>query len=100
LGPATARNPDPGLSHRQEYYKDEAEDKAAVITIGEEQVQVPLDYFDKDVLMTRDLVPTKPKRSGQASTSAATARSGKVLVREILVAKYVLRACTLKRTFY
>ena len=54
-------NPDPGLSYRQEYYKGEAEDKAAIITIGEERVQVPLGYFDKDVLMTRDLVPTEPK---------------------------------------
>ena len=38
-----------------------AQDKAAIITIGEERVQVPLGYFDKDVLMTRDLVPTEPK---------------------------------------
>jgi hypothetical protein len=60
-GIAMPANPDPGLSYRQEYYKGEAEDKAAVITIGEEQVQVPLGYFDKGVLMTRDLVPTEPK---------------------------------------
>jgi hypothetical protein len=60
-GIAMPANPDPGLSYRQEYYKGEAEDKAAIITIGEERVQVPLGYFDKDVLMTRDLVPTEPK---------------------------------------
>ena len=60
-GIAMPANPDPGLSYRQEYYKGEAEDKASVITIGEEKVQVPLGYFDKDVLMTRDLVPTEPK---------------------------------------
>ena len=60
-GIAMPANPDPGLSYRQEYYKGEAEDKAAVITIGEERVQVPIGYFDKDVLMTRDLVPTEPK---------------------------------------
>jgi hypothetical protein len=60
-GIAMPADPDPGLSYRQEYYKGEAEDKAAVITIGEEQVQVPLGYFDKGVLMTRDLVPTEPK---------------------------------------
>jgi hypothetical protein len=60
-GIAMLANPDPGLSYRQEYYKGEAEDKAAVITIGEERVQVPLGYFDKAVLMTRDLVPTEPK---------------------------------------
>ena len=38
-----------------------AQDKAAVITIGKERVQVPLGYFDEGVLMTRNLVPTEPK---------------------------------------
>ena len=60
-GIAMPANPEPGLSYRQEYYKGEAEDKAAIITVGEERVQVPFGYFDKDVLMTRDLVPTEPK---------------------------------------
>jgi hypothetical protein len=60
-GIAMPANPEPGLSYRQEYYKGEAEDKAAVITVGEEQVQVPFGYFNKEVLMTRDLVPTEPK---------------------------------------
>ena len=60
-GIAMPANPEPGLSYRQEYYKGEAEDNAAVITVGEEQVQVPFGYFNKDVLMTRDLVPTEPK---------------------------------------
>jgi hypothetical protein len=60
-GIAMPGNPEPGLSYRQEYYKGEAEDKAAVITVGEERGQVPFGYFDKDVLMTRDLVPTEPK---------------------------------------
>jgi hypothetical protein len=60
-GIAMPANPEPGLSYRQEYYKGVAEDKAAVITVGEEQVQVPFGYFNKDVLMTRDLVPTEPK---------------------------------------
>ena len=60
-GIAMPANPEPGLSYRQEYYKGEAEDKAAVITVGEERVQVPFGYFDKEVLMTRDLVPTEPK---------------------------------------
>jgi hypothetical protein len=60
-GIAMPANPEPGLSYRQEYYKGEAEDKAAVITVGKEQVQVPFGYFNKDVLMTRDLVPTEPK---------------------------------------
>jgi hypothetical protein len=60
-GIAMTANPQPGLSYRQEYYKGEAEDKASVITVGAEQVQVPFGYFNKDVLMTRDLVPTEPK---------------------------------------
>jgi hypothetical protein len=38
-----------------------AQDKAAVITIGKERVQVPLGYFAEGVLMTRNLVPTEPK---------------------------------------
>ena len=32
-----------------------------MITVGEEQVQVPFGFYDEDVLMTRDLVPTEPK---------------------------------------
>jgi hypothetical protein len=60
-GIAMPANPEPGLSYRQEYYKGEAEDKAAVITVGKERVQVPFGYFNKDILMTRDLVPTEPK---------------------------------------
>jgi hypothetical protein len=60
-GVAMPANPEPGMSYRQEYYKGEAEDKGAIITVGEEQVQVPFGAFDKDVLMTRDLVPTEPK---------------------------------------
>lgn len=60
-GIAMPANPEPGLSYRQEYYKGEAEDKGAVVTVGEEQVQVPYGHFDADVVMTRDLVPTEPK---------------------------------------
>lgn len=54
-------NPKPGMSYRQEYYRGEAEDTGAIVTVGEEQVQVPFGFFDKGVLMTRDLVPTEPK---------------------------------------
>jgi hypothetical protein len=60
-GIAMPANPVPGLSYRQEYYKGQAEDKGAVITVGKEQVEVPFGHFAKDVLMTRDLVPTEPK---------------------------------------
>ncbi len=60
-GIAMPANPEPGLSYRQEYYEGEAEDEGAVVTVGEEQVQVPFGYFKSGVLMTRDLVPTEPK---------------------------------------
>jgi len=60
-GIAMPADPKPGMTYRQEYYKGEAEDKAGVITVGEEQVEVPFGYFNKGVLMTRDLVPTEPK---------------------------------------
>jgi hypothetical protein len=60
-GIAMPANPEPGLSYRQEYYKGVAEDEGAVITVGQEQVQVPYGHFDTGVLMTRDLVPTEPK---------------------------------------
>ncbi len=60
-GVAMPAKPEPGMSYRQEYYKGEAEDQGAIITVGEEQVQVPAGFFDNDVLMTRDLVPTEPK---------------------------------------
>jgi hypothetical protein len=60
-GIAMPADPRPGLAYRQEYYEGEAEDKASVITVGEERVQVPFGYFNKGVLMTRDLVPTEPK---------------------------------------
>jgi hypothetical protein len=60
-GIAMPANPEPGMAYRQEYYKGVAEDKGAVITVGQEQVEVPFGHLDADVLMTRDLVPTEPK---------------------------------------
>jgi hypothetical protein len=60
-GIAMPANPQPGLSYRQEYSKGVAEDNAAVVTVGQEQVQVPFGYFKANVLMTRDLVPLEPK---------------------------------------
>jgi hypothetical protein len=44
----------------QEYYEGEAEDRAAIVSVGEEQVQAPAGHFP-DVLMTRDLVPLEPR---------------------------------------
>ena len=60
-GVAMPANPTAGMEYRQEYYAGEAEDEGAVITVGQESVEVPFGFFDKDVLMTRDLVPTEPK---------------------------------------
>jgi hypothetical protein len=53
-------DPQPGMEYRQEYYEGEAEDEAAIVSVGTEQVEVPAGYFD-EVLMTRDLVPLEPK---------------------------------------
>ena len=60
-GVAMPADPEPGMSYRQEYLKGEAKDKGAVVTVGEERVEVPAGFYGRDVLMTRDLVPTEPK---------------------------------------
>jgi hypothetical protein len=60
-GIAMPANPEPGLAYRQEYSKGIAEDRAEVVTVGEERVEVPFRFFSSDVLMTRDLVPLEPK---------------------------------------
>ena len=60
-GIAIPADPQPGMSYRQEYLKNEAEDEGAVVTVGEERVEVPYGYFPDDVLMTRDLVPLEPR---------------------------------------
>ena len=82
-GVAMPADPEPGMTYRQEYYAGEAEDKAAIVTVGEEHVEVPFGFFDKDVLMTRDLVPTgaagrgaevlRARASGHCSASTPTA---------------------------
>lgn len=58
-GIAMPAKPTPGLAYRQEYYKGEAEDKASILSLGE-QVEVPAGHY-KDVVMTRDLNALKPK---------------------------------------
>jgi hypothetical protein len=60
-GIAMPANPEPGLAYRQEYSKGIAEDRGEVITVGEERVEVPFGFFNRDVLMTRDLAPLEPK---------------------------------------
>jgi len=52
--------PRAGLEYRQEYYRGEAEDRAAVVSLSE-QAEVPFGYFKESVLMTRDLNPLEPK---------------------------------------
>jgi hypothetical protein len=59
-GIAMPADPKPGLGYRQEYLEGVAEDRGAIATVGEEQVQVPAGFF-KGVLMTRDLEPLEPK---------------------------------------
>ena len=60
-GIAMPADPQPGMEYRQEYLQGEAEDEGAVVTVGDERVEVPFGYFDRDLLMTRDLVPLEPK---------------------------------------
>jgi hypothetical protein len=54
-------DPRVGMAYRQEYYRDEAEDRAVVLST-QEQVEVPFGHFE-DALLTKDLVPTEPKVS-------------------------------------
>jgi hypothetical protein len=54
-------SPRPGLAYRQEYSKGKAEDRAAIVALGDDRVEVPAGFFAKDVLMTRELAPTEPK---------------------------------------
>ncbi|HVF77471.1 MAG TPA: hypothetical protein VNA28_04160 [Solirubrobacteraceae bacterium] len=60
-GIAMPADPEPGLSYRQEYYKGEAEDRGAIVSIGEELVEVPFGFFKEGVVMTRDHSATQPK---------------------------------------
>ncbi|MGH2920120.1 MAG: hypothetical protein ACRDLS_16195 [Solirubrobacteraceae bacterium] len=60
-GIAFPADPEPGLTYRQEYYKGHAEDRGAIVTVGEEIVEVPFGFFDENVVMTRDLVPLEPR---------------------------------------
>jgi hypothetical protein len=53
-------DPTAGMSYRQEYYEGEAEDRAEVVSVGDEQVEVPAGHYT-DIVMTRDLVPLEPK---------------------------------------
>ena len=60
-GIAMPADPRPGLAYRQEYLKGVAEDAAQIVAVGDDRVEVPFGFYTKDVLLTRDLVPTEPK---------------------------------------
>jgi hypothetical protein len=50
-----------GMTYRQEFYAGHAEDRAAVLSFGE-QVEVPYGFFPKGtVLMTREWNPLEPR---------------------------------------
>jgi hypothetical protein len=52
-------DPEVGQSYRQEYYKGEAEDEGAVLSL-DAQAEVPAGHYDP-VLMTQDTNPLEPK---------------------------------------
>jgi hypothetical protein len=54
-------DPRPGMRYRQEYYRGEAEDSAAVVGRGDDRAGVPYGYFDEDVVMTRETTPLEPR---------------------------------------
>jgi len=51
--------PQPGMTYRQEYFKGEAEDEGAIVSL-DEQAEVPAGHFEP-VLMTNDTNPLEPK---------------------------------------
>ncbi len=52
-------DPQPGMTYRQEYYKGEAEDEGAIVSL-DAQAEVPFGHFSP-VLMTQDTNPLEPK---------------------------------------
>ena len=60
-GIAMPADPRPGLAYRQEYYANEAEDRATIVAVGDDRVEVPAGFYHRDVLLTRDVVPTDAK---------------------------------------
>jgi hypothetical protein len=52
-------SPRVGMSYRQEYYKGHAEDRAKILSLGE-QAEVPFGQFDR-VLITKEWNPLEPK---------------------------------------
>jgi len=57
-GIAMPAHPKPGLRYRQEYYAGEAEDRAEIVSVGQ-QAQAPAGHYS-GVVMTRDLNPLDP----------------------------------------
>ena len=48
-----------GMSYRQEYYRGHAEDRAKILSLGE-QAEVPFGHFDR-VLLTKEWNPLEPR---------------------------------------
>jgi hypothetical protein len=57
-GIAVPADPQPGMTYRQEYYKDVAEDNGEVLSV-KEMVDVIFGHFD-DVLLTKDTITIEP----------------------------------------
>jgi hypothetical protein len=51
--------PEPGMTYRQEYYKGEAEDQGAIMSL-DQQAEVPAGHYEP-TLMTNDTNPLEPK---------------------------------------
>jgi hypothetical protein len=51
--------PQPGMTYRQEYYKGEAEDQGAIMSL-DQQAEVPAGHYEP-TLMTNDTNPLEPK---------------------------------------
>jgi hypothetical protein len=58
-GIAMPANPRPGIAYRQEYYKGQAEDRAAIVSTGD-QAQTRAGHF-RNVVVTKDTNPLEPR---------------------------------------
>jgi hypothetical protein len=58
-GIAFPADPKPGLTYRQEYYANQAEDNGEIVSV-DEQAEVPAGHY-APVVMTKDTTPVEPK---------------------------------------
>ena len=57
-GVAMLAHPEAGMTYREEYYKDHAEDRSRVLAL-DQQAEVPFGHYS-DVLLTEDYTPIEP----------------------------------------